>query len=52
MAELLGAYERELTATDQTHEAAGVARLVRDARWCFRAVVPVGLQADQSVSTE
>jgi glutamate synthase (NADPH) large chain len=52
VAELLGAYERELAASGQACEAARVARLARDARWCFRAVLPVGLQSDQSVSTE
>jgi glutamate synthase (NADPH/NADH) large chain len=50
--ELLGAYEDELRLSGQLEEAASVARLARDARWCFRAVVPVGLQADQAVSTE
>jgi glutamate synthase (NADPH/NADH) large chain len=50
--ELLGAYEDELRLSGQLAEAGSVARLRRDARWCFRAVVPVGMQADQGVSTE
>jgi glutamate synthase (NADPH/NADH) large chain len=50
--ELLGAYEQELRASGQPAEAAEAARLRRDARWCFRAVVPVGMQGDQGVSTE
>jgi len=50
--ELLGAYEDELGRSGQHEVAASVARLARDARWCFRAVVPVGLQGDQAVSTE
>jgi glutamate synthase (NADPH/NADH) large chain len=52
VAELLGAYERELATSGQPQAAQHVARLARDARWCFRAVVPEGLQADQDVSTE
>jgi len=52
LAELLGAYEDELRRSAQPAQAAEVARLRRDARWCFRAVVPVGMQADQGVSTE
>ena len=52
LAELLGAYVRELAGSGQACEAARVGRLRRDARWCFRAVVPVGMQADQAVSTE
>ena len=52
VAELLGAYEEELLRSGQAAEAGAVARLRRDARWCFRAVVPVGMQADQDVSTE
>jgi glutamate synthase (NADPH/NADH) large chain len=52
LAELLSAYEAELEATGQLAEAAAVALLRRDARWCFRAVVPVGMQGDQAVSTE
>ena len=52
VAELLGAYERELAMSGQPEAAQHVARLARDARWCFRAVVPEGLQADQDVSTE
>lgn len=52
LAELLGAYERELAMSGQPEAARHVARLARDARWCFRAVVPEGLQADQDVSTE
>jgi glutamate synthase (NADPH/NADH) large chain len=52
LAELLGAYERELAMSGQPQAAQHVARLARDARWCFRAVVPEGLQADQDVSTE
>jgi glutamate synthase (NADPH/NADH) large chain len=52
VAELLGAYEHELLLSGQHDEAAAVSRLSRDARWCFRAVVPVGLQGDQTVSTE
>ncbi|HWG81860.1 MAG TPA: glutamate synthase-related protein, partial [Gaiellales bacterium] len=52
LAELLGAYERELAMSGQPEAAQHVARLARDARWCFRAVVPEGLQADQDVSTE
>jgi len=50
--ELLAAYEAELRGSGQPAEAAEIARLRRDARWCFRAVVPVGMQADQGVSTE
>jgi glutamate synthase (NADPH) large chain len=49
---LLGAYEDELRLSGQLDQARHVALLRRDARWCFRAVVPVGLQADQGVSTE
>jgi glutamate synthase (NADPH) large chain len=52
VSELLGIYEDELRLSGQHDEARHVARLRRDARWCFRAVVPVGLQADQGVSTE
>jgi glutamate synthase (NADPH/NADH) large chain len=52
VAELLGAYERELAMSGQPEAAQHIARLGRDARWCFRAVVPEGLQADQDVSTE
>ena len=52
VAELLGAYQHELALSGQHGEAAAVARLARDARWCFRGVVPVGLQGDQAVSTE
>ena len=52
VAELLGAYELELARSGQDGEAAAVSRLARDARWCFRAVVPVGMQGDQAVSTE
>jgi glutamate synthase (NADPH/NADH) large chain len=52
LAELLGAYERELAMSGQPDAAQHVARLARDARWCFRAIVPEGLQADQDVSTE
>ena len=52
VSELLGAYEVELRGSGQLAEAAAAARLRRDARWCFRAVVPVGMQADQGVSTE
>jgi glutamate synthase (NADPH/NADH) large chain len=52
VAELLGAFERELAMSGQPEAAQHVARLARDARWCFRAVVPEGLQADQDVSTE
>ena len=52
VAELLGAYEQELAMSGQPEAAHHVARLARDARWCFRAVVPEGLQADQDVSTE
>jgi glutamate synthase (NADPH/NADH) large chain len=52
LAELLGAYERELAMSGQSEAAQHVALLARDARWCFRAVVPEGLQADQDVSTE
>jgi glutamate synthase (NADPH/NADH) large chain len=52
VAELLGAYERELAMSGQAEAAHQVTRLARDARWCFRAVVPEGLQADQDVSTE
>jgi glutamate synthase (NADPH/NADH) large chain len=50
--ELLGAYERELAMSGQSEAAQHVALLAREARWCFRAVVPEGLQADQDVSTE
>jgi hypothetical protein len=49
---LLGAYEHELALSGQADAVARVARLRRDARWCFRAVVPVGMQGDQTVSTE
>ena len=52
IAYLLEAYERELHSSGQLATAAETARLRRDARWCFRAVVPVGMQADQDVSTE
>jgi glutamate synthase (NADPH/NADH) large chain len=52
VAELLSAYEQELAMSGQPEAAQHVARLARDARWCFRAVVPEGLQADQDVSTE
>jgi glutamate synthase (NADPH/NADH) large chain len=52
VAALLGAYEEELRASGQLEAAGEAARLRRDARWCFRAVVPVGMQADQGVSTE
>lgn len=52
VAELLGAYEHELALSGQADAVARVARLRRDARWCFRAVVPVGMQGDQTVSTE
>ena len=52
LADLLGAYEQELAMSGQPEAAQHVARLARDARWCFRAVVPEGLQADQNVSTE
>jgi glutamate synthase (NADPH/NADH) large chain len=52
VAVLLGAYEHELALSGQVEEAGRVARLRRDARWRFRAVVPVGMQGDQAVSTE
>jgi glutamate synthase (NADPH) large chain len=52
LTELLGAYELELAMSGQPEAAQDVARLARDARWCFRAVVPEGLQGDQDVSTE
>jgi glutamate synthase (NADPH/NADH) large chain len=52
VSKLLGAYEDELRLSGQLDQARHVSRLRRDARWCFRAVVPVGLQADQGVSTE
>ena len=50
--DLLGAYEEELRACGQIAQATEAARLRRDARWCFRAVVPVAMQADQGMSTE
>jgi glutamate synthase (NADPH/NADH) large chain len=50
--DLLGHYQDELLLAGQHQEAARVRGIRRRARWHFRAVVPVGLQADQSVSTE
>ncbi len=49
---LLTAYADELRDSDQAAEAAVVDHLAATAAFSFRAVVPVGQQADQSVSTE
>lgn len=52
IAELLGAYVEELKATDQHEKAEAIQRLIAEADRHFRMVVPVKLQADQSVATE
>lgn len=50
--ELLGAYRDELLASGQSEEAAKIDHLLGNLESSFVRIVPVSLQADQSVATE
>jgi len=52
LTELLGAYVRELRDSGQTEAAAKTERLLENLDAHFVRIVPVGMQADQSVATE